>query len=291
MTTNPKPTFSGHETFQCRQLWLKKGYDFISKGNSFKDPDAVLKLGVGKNMVSSIRFWMKAFGLMNDQEHPTPFADKLLGPEGWDPYLEDEGSLWLLHYNLVTIAHATTYGWIFNEFRREKIEFSKTNFVAYVKRKAESMGDFQVNEKTLTDDFGVFAKMFVRSDSQSKDKEDTYAGLLTELDLVRTYGNQNEEYFVIENTDRNEIPDEIILYTILKGLVFDTSVSLNSIENDANGPGAVFALNRSGLIAKLKSIESKFSKDLVFNDHAGIKEMQFKKDLNLNVILNRYYAK
>lgn len=57
-----KYTFSGHETFQCRHLWLKKGYDFVKANRSFNDEDAVLILGVGKNMVNSIRFWMKAFG-------------------------------------------------------------------------------------------------------------------------------------------------------------------------------------------------------------------------------------
>jgi hypothetical protein len=55
-----KYTFSGHDSFQCRQLWLKKGYDFVREGKDFNDEDAVVKLGVGKNMVSSIRFWLKA---------------------------------------------------------------------------------------------------------------------------------------------------------------------------------------------------------------------------------------
>lgn len=50
-----KYTFSGHDSFQCRQLWLKKGYDYVQEGKNFNDEDAVVKLGVGKNMVSSIR--------------------------------------------------------------------------------------------------------------------------------------------------------------------------------------------------------------------------------------------
>jgi hypothetical protein len=47
-----KLTFSGHDTFHCRQLWLKKGYDFVKNGNKFMDIEAVVLLGVGKNMVS-----------------------------------------------------------------------------------------------------------------------------------------------------------------------------------------------------------------------------------------------
>ncbi|RLD34691.1 MAG: hypothetical protein DRJ02_02275 [Bacteroidetes bacterium] len=66
--------FSGHETFICKQLWLKKGYDFLQKGYNFNDPDAVVKLGVGKNMVSSIRFWLKAFNIIDNKDIPTEFC-------------------------------------------------------------------------------------------------------------------------------------------------------------------------------------------------------------------------
>ena len=48
-----KYTFSGHESFPCKALWLKKGYDFIIKGRDFNAPDSVIELGVGKNMVSA----------------------------------------------------------------------------------------------------------------------------------------------------------------------------------------------------------------------------------------------
>lgn len=57
-----KLRFSGHESFQCRNLWLKKGYDYLKSKREYKSPFneewAVIDLGVGKNMVSSIRFWM-----------------------------------------------------------------------------------------------------------------------------------------------------------------------------------------------------------------------------------------
>lgn len=58
--------FSGHESFPCKSLWLKKGYDFVANKNNFNSPDAVITLGVGKNMVSSIRFWLRAFGITDN---------------------------------------------------------------------------------------------------------------------------------------------------------------------------------------------------------------------------------
>jgi hypothetical protein len=284
-----KPTFSGHESFQCRHLWLKKGYDFIKSGKSFNSEDAVVELGVGKNMVSSIRYWMKAFDIIDHNDELTIFAEKLLSDNGWDPYMEDEATLWLLHYNLVKKRLATSYFFIFNELRREKIEFTKENFISFVKRKAESTGAFQINEKTLAEDFGVMVKMYIRSDAQSKDKEDTFSGLLTELDLIKSYGKRGEEYYVIENTEKEELPDDVLLYAILDFERFDMSVSLSSIEQEPNSVGAVFAINRTGLVNKIESIIGK-NKWITFTDHAGIKEIQFKKKPEALDILETYYA-
>ena len=65
VTANIKYTFSGHETFACRNLWLKKGYDFMIREGNFNDESAVTGLGVGKNMVTSINYWSKAFGIVD----------------------------------------------------------------------------------------------------------------------------------------------------------------------------------------------------------------------------------
>lgn len=50
-----KLNFSGHESFYCRLLWLKKGYDYLKKDYKFSQPDGVVHLGVGKNMLSAIQ--------------------------------------------------------------------------------------------------------------------------------------------------------------------------------------------------------------------------------------------
>jgi hypothetical protein len=289
MENNFKMTFSGHESFQCRQMWLKKGYDFVNNGKAFSDEGAVVELGVGKNMVSSIRFWMKAFNILSTDDKLTSFAHKLLSDDGWDPYLEDEGSLWLLHYQLVKKGFASTYSIVFNELRREKIEFTKDNFVAFVRRKAETEKSFQINENTLQEDFTVLSKMYMRSDVQNKDKEDSFSGILTELDLVKTFTKGKEDFYMIQNAERPEIPDEVVLFGILDSENFDASINLSTIEQDFNNVGSVFALSRPGLLTKIENLTSKYPY-LNFNDHAGVKELQFKKKPSAITILNRYYA-
>lgn len=284
-----KFTFSGHESFQCRHLWLKKGYDYIKSKKSFNDEDAVVVLGVGKNMVASIRYWMKAFNLLTIEEKLTPFAIKLLDNNGYDPFLEDEGSLWLLHYQLVYKGFSSTYSIIFNELRKEKIEFTKDNFVSFVKRKSETDKSIQINEKTLHDDFAVLSKMYMRSTIQAKDREDSFSGILTELDLIKPITKGKDEYFIIENAERPEIPDDIILYAILNNENFNSSININSIEHDYNSIGSIFALSRSGILSKIEGIVASNSQ-IVFSDHAGTKELQFKKKPLASSILDRYYA-
>lgn len=85
MQPTAKYTFSGHESFACKSLWLKKGYDFVKNGHNFNAQDAVVQLGVGKNMVASIRYWMKAFGMCRN-DLLTDTARLLLDTgEGFDP--------------------------------------------------------------------------------------------------------------------------------------------------------------------------------------------------------------
>jgi hypothetical protein len=53
-------------------------------------------------------------------------------------FLEDDASLWLLHYQLIKTGLASTYNIIFNEFRKEKLFFNKDTFVNYLKRIREA---------------------------------------------------------------------------------------------------------------------------------------------------------
>lgn len=297
INTINKLTFSGHDTFHCRHLWLKKGYDFIKKGRKFTDEDAVVELGVGKNMVSSINFWMRAFGIIDKDGLLTDFADYILDDNGKDPYIEDEATLWLLHYQLIKQNIASTYSLIFNEFRREKIEFTRDNFIAFVVRKAEELNASQINKNTISTDFEVLTKMYIRTDAQSKDREDTFSGLLTELNIIqeekRKVDDKTVTFYSISTQDKSEIPEEVLLYTILDNDNFDKSISLYTIEHEFNQAGSVFAMGRTGLINKIESISSnkKFNKyGITFNDHAGIKELQFKKKPNKFEILKEYYA-
>lgn len=54
--------FSGHESFPCRYGWLPKIYEAVttSPDQLTNDDLATQSLGIGRNMVRSIRFWGEA---------------------------------------------------------------------------------------------------------------------------------------------------------------------------------------------------------------------------------------
>lgn len=279
-----KWTFSGHDSFQCRNLWLKKGYDFLEEKKDFNGEDAVIHLGVGKNMVSSIRYWLKAFNIVGQDNRLTEFGDFCFGKNGYDPYLEDDATLWLLHYQLVKTGFASIYQLIFNKLRKERVEFTKDSFLRYIDRNPDIPTQ---NQNTLEKDFGVFLKTYLNEDT--KDSESLISYLLTDLNLLESFKNGTESYYVIENLDRESLPEEVVLYAILDKGGFESSINFKTLENGENSICDIFALNKQGLLTKVQALCEKYD-FLVFSDQAGVKELQFKSKPDQPLrILSDYY--
>lgn len=295
---NIKYTFSGHETFACRHLWLKKGYDYIVSGKSFRDEDAVVRLGVGKNMVGAIKYWMRAFNILTMDDQITDFGHRLLAEDGWDPYLEDQGTLWLLHYQLVKTHYASIYNIIFGNFRREKTLFNKDTYISYLHKLNENGELGTLNENTLTSDFSVFARMYSGfSENDGANLEELNSKFFSELNLLNTNKvpsehdpNKFEDRFQIIEKDQTELPIHIVLYSILDRFEQKISISIREIETDINSPFLIYCMTNKGLVQKINEI-TEIYKDIIYNDQAGIKEIQFKQSLDPFQILNDYYAK
>ncbi|MBO7541214.1 MAG: DUF4007 family protein, partial [Bacteroidales bacterium] len=147
---NNKYTFSGHESFPCKTLWLKKGYDFVMADKDFNAPEEVVNFGVGKNMVAAIRYWYKAFGLNKDSETEWIANYIFDSDKGKDPYMEDLGTLWLLHFLLIYSGEASLYKMYFVDFQKERRLFDREQVVSFVKRKMTEAGkDNLFNENTV----------------------------------------------------------------------------------------------------------------------------------------------
>ena len=280
-------SFSGHESFPCKSLWLKKGYDFVVAGNDFNSPEAVIGLGVGKNMVTSIRFWLKAFGITEDDK-PTELADYLFNENnGKDQYLEDIATLWLLHFNLVFTGKATLYKMFFCGIQRERTHFEREQILTYVKLRMVEAGKMsQFNPNTVKKDIAVLLQNYTLPRKPQSNED--FSSLLIDLDMIRQNSEGNGYYFNVDG--KRKVTKEIFLYGLLKlkEQEGDNTIPFDTIQERV---GLVFCMQDFETIGMLKQLASENNQYLAYSDVAGIKQVQFTKDLNVFDVLDNYYGK
>jgi hypothetical protein len=281
---NNRYTFSGHESFSCKSLWLKKGYEFVVSGKDFNSPDAVIDLGVGKNMVSSIRYWLKAFALI-ESDRVTPFATYIFDSEiGKDPYIEDLGTLWLLHFHLVNCGEATLYNWFFTKFQKEHIEFNRLQIQNFVHRNMiEADKEKLYNSNTIKKDIAVLLLNYLAPE-RSNSSED-YSALLLDLDLISTKKDELYKTYLFNLEGKRNIAPEIFLYAILKASDNQQTIPFDLLQD----LGHIFCMTPLETIDMMQSIAFEFPNEVSYSDVAGIRQIQFIKEITPKVVLDKYY--
>lgn len=281
--------FSGHETFYCKSFWLKKGYDFIVQGNSFSDENAVIELGVGKNMVSSIKYWMKAFGLLDDNNNITPFAHRIFNKNnGFDKYLEDKSTLWLLHYMLVSQNYASIYNLVFSELHRSKNEFDISSLENFIKRKC-SEEDYTFNENTVKKDIRTFIHSYVQPVSKGN-VDEIYSSLLIDLNLILYYRNEDtkRDYYSFNHRNINLPPYQLIVYIILNYFE-DNTIDFRELMYGKMPIGLILCLTENDMDHLLLEARDNL-KWFVYTEDAGNKQIQIKnRPVDFWSILVSYY--
>ena len=285
-------SFSGHETFVCRQFWLKKGYDYLKQEKSFTDEDAVVHLGVGKNMTTSIKFWLKGFNIL-DEDKLTDFGAYLLGKR--DPYLEDNASLWLLHYTIIKQERVFIFNSFFNQFLKEKNEFTKPQLISFLKRKTEEEGLKHFSDKTYDADANVFLRTYNRANDGKADIEEETANLLVELNFIRPFtrtalDGKSVQCFRVIRESRDDLPKEILSYVILD--IYGNqmqSISFKDLLEGYNSPGNIFCLTEKALEEKLVDLAEAWPAVYNYNETAGNRVLQIKSEMNKWDVLDNYY--
>ena len=281
-----KYTFSGHESFPCKALWLKKGYDFVEQGKSFNSPDSVIDLGVGKNMVASIRYWLRVFGV-SDGEKSTWIGDYLFNDNGGkDKYLEDIATLWLLHFNLVFSEEATLYKVFFCGVQRERSHFEREQVLNYVKLRMVEAGKMTIfNANTVKKDIAVLLQNYTLPRKVQSNED--FSALLIDLDLIRQNAEGKGYFFNVDG--KRKVTKEIFLYGLLKlkEKEGDKSIPFDTIQERV---GLVFCMQDFETIEMLKQLASDYSQYFAYSDVAGIKQVQFIKDLDVKQVLDDYYG-
>jgi hypothetical protein len=293
----PKATavFARHETFHPRFGWLKKGYDLaLADPNIFLREDAPVLLGVGKNMVRSIRYWCSAFKVLTENEGqtiPTQLGQQLLDDEGWDPFLENPASLWLLHWNLLKApCTATAWAYAFGEF--PAAEFTPERLVDDLREYANGFSA-NIADSSLRKDVSCILRMYADQESKKGPTEDSIDCPFTTLRLLYSVGDGRRYEFQVG--PKETLPAELVVAACLEfaGIAENESsaMGVSRLAHLEGSPGRVFKLSEAAIAEAIEQVARR-REDLFISDSAGLLQLQYEGDpLKMSkAILDKYFA-
>lgn len=174
-----QPKFARHETFHARYGWFRKACTLGSKDSRvFTRDDAPVVVGVGKTMVRVIRFRGASAKLIKvdpkspskrfSRYAPTEVGLAPFGDNGWDSYMEDPGTLWLLHWLLLESPSQLPAWWLaFNEFH--PVEFSDSDPEETVTHQLESSADWPLLDRSsIKKDISVQLRTYAPTEGSSR---------------------------------------------------------------------------------------------------------------------------
>lgn len=264
------PSFARHETFAPRFGWLHKAYRAVYEDREvFLRKDAPVLLGVGKNMVNAIRYWSAAFNIT--VEHPKGRTSRanvasptwegywLLDEEGADPYLEDPGSLWLLHWWLVSPPSLAPTWWLaFHALPSSR--FAEEELIELVNRHVRLADWTSPVTSSISKDVDCLTKMYAPRKAGSNSPgsfEDLLDCPFRELGLLESVnaGASSNRTWRFTTTARASLPARIVAYACLDYAARNAhdagSVSLARLANEPGAPGRAFCIREPELAAAL----------------------------------------
>jgi len=293
-----KVAFGRHETFALRYSWLSKGFHALAKNPQvFDSDDATIELGVGKNMVLAIRYWLRACRMM----HPTKAETTDLGhlildeEEGFDPYLEDEATIWLVHWLLTTNPRlATSFYWFFNKFHKPEftsLELS-TALADFIKESV--VQNRRPAATTMKNDAQLLHRMYTQSKGNSRmPLEDALDSPLALLRLVsQSAGGRN---FQSKPEARGELPLGVLGFAVSQLLEVRQVKSIPIEElmysrGDYPAPGSIFRLTENDLITKLEQLVHFVPGVFEIRETAGIHQLYLLRDESPTDFLSKHYS-
>jgi hypothetical protein len=295
-----EPKFARHETFAPRFGWLHKAYMQVKQDSeTFHGEDAPVTLGVGRNMVYAMRYWSQAFKLTQEHPHedptyrayvasPTWRARWLLDEDGADPYLEDTGSLWLLHWWLLSSepqAKCLAPSWY---VMFHLAPFSRVTTAEMVNRITRHVHENFDEDRwpapeSISRDVDCLIKMYALDQEFNPLSPGSFEDLLAcpfrELGLIEGQGKGKERIWRFTSGPRSNLPAAVLTYACLDyASRFSPNagtISLARLANEPGAPGRAFRMREPDLI---KAIEGFVGS----NPHLSIVEALGQRSLTFN---------
>lgn len=285
--------FRGHETFFIRKGWISKGMKAIKNDPAAfisKEKNPMDTLGIGSNMVKSMRYWLQAVGITQEpnsgkrNQSFTTLGEKIFTH---DRYIEEIGTLYLLQYRLATqVSLATAWYYFFNVFNM--VEFTKEDFVSSLNGYAIDGGETAAI-RSLTDDFNCIVGTYVpryKTNPGKVSAENNIDCPLGELGLVDIVDKTKKIYRKV-TPSADSIEPWVVLAVIMEQSGDATEVRLNDLLTSPNNIGRVFNLDVITMIDVLHEVEKTGAIKIIRT--AGLDIIRIDQRYTFDECVDKYY--
>lgn len=299
-----EPKFARHETFHPRYGWFRKAVSVVEdRPDVFTSADAPVRIGVGKNMVRAIRFWGRAAKLIEEDSRspnprspnliPTDFGERLFGDSGWDPFMEDPGTLWLLHWRLLAPRCLLPVWWLaFNEFR--PMEFTDHQLETEIIRHLEGAVAWKTpHPSSIRKDVSALMRTYAPAEQGGRTRVDDILDCpLRELNLIGRSSATSRYRFNLGA--KPALPPAILAYATLDYIdrpgIRGNTVTISHLAHEQGAPGKVFKITESELRAALEPAIAEAEQIALAGTTEAIQTSEEPRVI-ADRILNHYYQR
>ncbi len=273
--------FKKNESFYIRDGWFEKALNTIDafEGNNFfAKNNGIVELGIGSNMVKSLRYWLQSSYIIS----PSIKTSILLFGElilKYDKYFELDFTWFFVHYFLcINYTNCPIFYGFFNNSIKS---FKKNELVRYLYNFFQEDG-YDVKLDYVEDDVAVFLKNYI-NDEKIDNPEDNYSCPLSNLKLLTKKNDKIEKC----RPAYSKLSFLIVYYAL--GTLF--SFSQFNIEDSFSkklSPMLIFNLDKNMYLQYLD--EMRKNKLITINKTAGLNIVYFEKKLDLEDIFHTYFG-
>ena len=299
-------SFARHETFHPRYGWLRKAYEGGRLGaDVFGRSDATVTFGVGKNMVNAIRHWGVAFDLLDEVRLPdrkrvtcvvpSALAEVLFCDDGWDPYLEDPSSLWLLHWRLLRPPSFAPAWWLaFNAF--DAVQFTDDQLLHAVEEVVDATPEWtRIARGSIKKDVDCVLRMYALARARGREGfEDVLDCPFRELGLLEVVPDESRTYRWVYGPKATLAPSVVAHAAVdfASREATGSTVTLTRLATAPGGPGRAFKLPEAALYEALVAASAHID-EIEVTSPGGIRQLAVRSDdphLAMS-ILESYYER
>lgn len=281
VTKKVKLKLQGHQKFALREGWINKALMILpNNSDAFTRKNATDLFGIGNNMVKSLRYWMRAFGLTNNSGTELTEMGKVIAKN--DPYLENPFTLWIMHsYIAKNIENATTWYMYFNRCEADDLEKSEIESILLREVRKYAAGT-NFSQKSLYNDVDVLLNMYGKN-KEKLDPEDKNISPFSQLELIKKNGAR----YTKKHPNKKIFSEKIVLYELALMMIQKEGISIEDAVFGERGLAKIY--NLTGVMANEYFDRLDAANYIRINRTAGLDMIYPVKKLNAIKILEEYY--